>query len=425
MYFLYTLALSISFVVLLPYFLYQAIARGKYVSSLKQRLGFLPSSLGHDGRPSIWVHAVSVGEFLAACPLIESIRRQMPDYRIVISTTTATGQQLAQARMGAANVFYFPLDWAFAVRRSLDLIRPKAVVTIETEIWPNFLHQCRKRGVLTVLANGRISARSFNRYRLARHFFSKVLADLSLLIMQSEADARRALLLGAHPDRVRVCGNLKYDVRTEDKSEAAEKLDRLFALSSSPRLIVAGSTAPGEEAILLIALSEVSSQPGLKGTRLVIAPRHPERFDEVADLVSRSGFSLARRSGRPTEHARTAEVILLDSIGELAAAYRFADAVFVGGSLVPRGGHNVIEPALHSKPIIVGPHTENFRQVIADFSDAEAIVQLADSGQLAPALIRLLSDRQYAQAMGERARAILTKNRGATQCTIAALRSLL
>jgi 3-deoxy-D-manno-octulosonic-acid transferase len=425
MYFLYSLVLSIGFVVLLPYFAYQAIRRGKYISSFKQRLGFLPRSLGYDGRPTIWVHAVSVGEFLAACPLVESIRQQMPDYRIVISTTTVTGQQLARVRSACTDIFYFPFDWAFAVRRSLDCICPTAVIMIETEIWPNFLRECRRRAVLTFLANGRISARSFNRYRLVRHFFQKVLADFSLLIMQSEADAQRALSLGAQPCRVRVCGNLKYDVVAATTSDAAESLDRHFALSSSPQLIVAGSTAPGEEEILLAALRQVRSQPDLKGARLLIAPRHPERFDEVARLISRSGLRFARRSSSSAEYDHTADVILLDTIGELSAVYRFADVVFVGGSLVPRGGHNVIEPALHCKPIIVGPHTENFRQVVADFAGAGAIVQLADSSQLAAELIRLLSDRRLAQAIGTRAEAILTKNRGATQCTIAALRQLL
>jgi 3-deoxy-D-manno-octulosonic-acid transferase len=434
MYLLYSLALTIVFLALLPYFIYQAIRHGKYAGSFKERLGRLPASTRSDGRRTVWVHAVSVGEFLAAGPLVERIKRELPDWRLVVSTTTLTGQLLARAEAPARfdAVFYFPFDWAFAVRRSLNQIKPSLIVILETELWPNFLRECRRLGIRTVIANGRISPRSFSRYRRVRRFMARVLNDVSLLIMQSEADVERAGLLGADAGRMRACGNLKYDVAAEPRisnlmPEAAE-VDSLFALSSSPRLIIAGSTAPGEEKILLAALSEARKQRGLEDARLILAPRHPERFNEVAGLMSQSGFKFARRSegASASVDPRTADVILLDTIGELASLYRFAAVVFVGGSLVPRGGHNIIEPALYAKPVIVGPHTENFRQIVSDFAQADAVAQISATGEAASSsftseLIRLLSDTESARALGERAREILLKSRGATECAVAAI----
>ncbi|MCI0488186.1 MAG: 3-deoxy-D-manno-octulosonic acid transferase [Blastocatellia bacterium] len=451
MYFFYSLALTLLFLALLPYFIYQAVRHGKYAGSFKQRLGRLPASFGSDSRPTIWVHAVSVGEFNAARPLIESLRREMPSRRLVVSTTTLTGQQLAQAQVPDAfdAAFYFPFDWAFAVRRALDQVNPEAVIILETELWPNFLRECRRRGVMTAVVNGRFSPRSFARYLKWRRFTSRMLADVSLLIMQSEADGERARQLGAPVGNVRVCGNLKYDVRDNESalldSESAdglrasnlqEELDRQFALSDSPRLIVAGSTAPGEEKISLAALHEARACSGLEDARLILAPRHPERFDEVAALIEQSGFSFARRSeavslsaahggaveGSEWAASRGTDVILLDTIGELASVYRFAAVVFVGGSLVPRGGHNIIEPAVYAKPIIVGPHTENFRQIVSDFASRHALVQSETVESFAREVIRLLSDRKSAEEMGARAQAILLENRGATPCIIAAIR---
>jgi 3-deoxy-D-manno-octulosonic-acid transferase len=465
MYLLYSFAFTLLFLLLLPYFIYQAIRYGKYASSFKARLGWLSSRLQSDRRPTVWVHTVSVGEFLAAKPLLEELRRELSGWRIVVSTTTLTGQRLARAeptsRIDA--VCYFPFDWTFTVRRALNRIQPSLVVILETELWPNFLRVCREREVPTMIANGRLSPRSFARYRRVRKFIARALADVSLLVMQSEADAERARLLGARAERVRVCGNLKYDVPVIDEksqisnlqSEIAEQIDAQFALSSSPHLIIAGSTAPGEESILLATLNEARKRPELADARLVIAPRHPERFNEVASLIRRSGLRLARRTEaqaiaatRAVDHTsndqrtvtgadapdaddpRAADVILLDTIGELAALYRFAAVVFVGGSLVPRGGHNIIEPAVYAKPIIVGPHTENFRQIVADFARLDAVRQIPTTGEglssaFAREMIRLLVDRESAQAMGERAREILLRNGGATRCTMTAIKEVL
>jgi len=433
MYVLYSLGLSLIFVVLLPYFVIQALRYGKYAGSFKQRLGRLPDSIRSDGRRTIWVHAVSVGEFLAAKPLVHELKRELPDYRVVVSTTTLTGQRLAQSESNRIEgAFYFPFDWRFAVRRSLDWVKPSIVIVLETELWPNFLGECRKRGVITILANGRISSRSLRRYRIVGSFIRRVIGNLSLMIMQSDADAERALELGAPSNRVRVCGNLKYDQsgvrgwglgfgKELAETVSDKEIDLQFALSTSSHLIVAGSTAPGEEEMLLAALTKIRTHAGFEDTRLLIAPRHPERFDVVARLIAKSSFKFARRS-EAASSSRT-DVILLDTIGELASVYRFAAVVFVGGSLVPGGGHNIIEPAAFAKPIVVGKHTGNFRQIILDFDAAGAVVQI-DSNHLVEALLQLLSDRALAREMGDQARGILLANRGACERTIGAIKDL-
>jgi len=402
MYLLYSLGLSLIFLALLPYFIYQAVRHGKYTGSFRERLGSLPDGARSDGRKTIWVHAVSVGEFLAARSLIGRLEHHWPNHRIVVSTTTATGQRLARSRTESIDAtFYFPFDWRFSVRRALAWVKPSVVIILETELWPNFLRECRWRGVTTILVNGRISARAFSRYRHARSFMKRTLEDFSLLIMQSQADADRALQLGAPADRTRVCGNLKYDQPVRIDSDTGDddrlEVDRLFGLSRSRHLIVAGSTAPGEEAILLNSFRELRSQSGLEDARLLIVPRHPERFDEVSRLLSRAEFSFVRRSefrefeltNRGSSPEGTHDVILLDTVGELALVYRFAAVVFVGGSLVRSGGHNIIEPAAFAKPIVVGPHTENFRQIISDFAKDDAVVQ-TDSSALTRELARLL-----------------------------------
>jgi len=439
MYLLYSLALSLLFLALLPYFLYQALRHGKYAGSLRERLGTLPAAARSDGRKTIWVHAVSVGEFLAARSLIRRLKHQLPNHRVVVSTATATGQRLARSQTESIDAtFYFPFDWRFSVRRALTWIQPSVIVILETELWPNFLRECRLRDVTTILVNGRISSRSFARYRRLRSFMRRTLEDFSLLIMQAQTDADRALQLGASANRIRVCGNLKYDQTLPADYEASHavqlELDRLFELSRSAHLIVAGSTAAGEEALLLNSFRELRSRRGLEDTRLLIAPRHPERFDEVSGLLSRSEFSFARRSGfraldgklsnSDLSSRNTHDVILLDTIGELALVYRFAAVVFVGGSLVPGGGHNIIEPAAFAKPIVVGPHTENFRQIISDFAQNDAVVQTVSSA-LTGELARLLLNAEEACAMGARARNIFLKNQGATECTIRAIVDLI
>jgi 3-deoxy-D-manno-octulosonic-acid transferase len=425
--FLYTAVLAAGLVVMTPVFAYRALRQKKYLGSLSERFGGVavrPSS-----RPTLWVHAVSVGETLAVEPFVRGAVERFEGWRVVVSTTTATGQRVARERFGSLEVCYFPLDLPVAVGRALDRVRPSAVCLVETEIWPNFLAACRRRGVPVAIVNGRLSDRSFRGYARARGALAGVLADVALFLMQSEADAERVVRLGAPPERVVVSGKLKYDVdRGGLEARLAPRraeVEAAFGLPDPRPLVVAGSTAAGEEDLLAEALVLVRGRAGLSEARLLVAPRHPERFDEAERAFAGRGLRVARRS-RPVD-AVGADVLLLDSIGELAAVYVHADAVFVGGSLVPRGGHNIIEPALYAKPVVVGPHTENFRQIVADFEAAGAVVRLGpDAGarELADALGRLLESPEEARRTGERGVAVLEANRGAAERTLERVASI-
>ena len=438
MQFIYSLLLTLVSLALLPYFAYQALANRKYLSSFRERLGWLPGSWRGDARPAVWLHAVSVGETLAAASLVKALRARFPNHRLIISTTTATGQGVARSRLGEADGFcYFPFDWKFCVRRALNVVRPEVVILMESELWLNFLSECRKRSIPVIVANGRISDRSFSRSRRFGFFVRRLYGLITHFLMQSPLDAERALNLGAPPERVSVSGNLKYDIGEAGEStridQLAGELDRVLALSSAP-LVVAGSTGEGEEEIILSAFEPIARKNGSGRTRLLIAPRHPERFAEVARLLDRSSLTYARRSAGDRPEAaelRKADVILLDTIGELAALYRFAAVVFVGGSLVPKGGHNILEPALYARPVIVGPHMENFRQITDEFLRRDALIQLQGAGEralaaeLRQAMIGLLDDRAGAQQLGANARQAVEENRGATVRTVAAVAELI
>jgi 3-deoxy-D-manno-octulosonic-acid transferase len=465
MYFIYSFLLTLAAVAFLPYFAYQAFVNRKYLSNFRERLGRLPESLSRgaeDHRPAIWLHAVSVGETLAAQPLVRALRERFPRHRLVVSTTTATGQQVARARLEADGFCYFPFDWKFCVRRALDSIRPQAVVLMESELWPNFLAECRERGVPVVVANGRVSDRSFRRMQkfgfLLGGLQRRMLGDVAHFAMQGAADAERIVALGAGAHHVSVGGNIKYDIGAADRSgldEVAARLSAAFALDRRP-LVVAGSTSDGEEEMVIAAFEKLRREPGAEHARLLIAPRHPERFDAVAHLLESSRLRYVRRSAfaahtaaQPEvaaagagafaaagvaalgKAAEAADVVLLDSIGELAALYRFASVVFVGGSLLPKGGHNILEPALHAKPVIVGPHMENFREVADEFLRRDAVIQLhgKHDGELTEALSRslaeLLSDPARARTLGENARRAVADNRGATAHTVEVVAGLI
>jgi 3-deoxy-D-manno-octulosonic-acid transferase len=434
---IYSLSLTIVFIALLPYFAYQFLVNDKYLSNLRERLGLLPDSLKSDGRSTIWLHAVSVGEALTAHSLVKALHVRFPGHRLIISTTTATGQAVARAKMTEAGGFcYFPFDWKFSVRRALNTIDPQIVILMESELWLNCLSECRKRKIPVVVANGRISDRSFARSQKFGLFVRRLYNLVTRFEMQSRVDAVRAVKLGAPAERVNVSGNIKYDVGKAGESpkttETANFLDKIFALSSTP-LIIAGSTSDGEEEIILSVFQRLRNATGLEKTRLLIAPRHPERFDEVAHLLDSSRLKYARRSTSdlPNEDTRSVDAILLDSIGELAALYQFASVVFVGGSLVMKGGHNILEPALFSKPIVVGPHMENFREITNEFLRRDALIQLQQANrqelgdELKVALVELLNDRERAEELGENARRTVEENRGATARTIEAVAGLI
>jgi 3-deoxy-D-manno-octulosonic-acid transferase len=433
--FIYSFLLVIAVIAMLPYFIYQALFNRKYIDGMSQRLGLLPGmppealneKRGSGLRPAIWIHAVSVGEALAAKPLVAALRSRFPQYRLIISTTTATGQAVARSRVTEADgVCYFPFDWRFSVRRALDTIRPRAVILMESELWLNFLSECEARGIPVIVANGRVSDRSFARSRKFGFFVRRLYGLVTRFAMQSGLDAERAIELGAPAGRVAVSGNLKFEIGDAHDSPKIIETAKTLALDSAP-LVIAGSTAEGEEEIILAAFEGLRNENVFGRVRLLVAPRHPERFDAVARSLESARLRVARRSSIETDCGEkycAADVILLDTVGELGALYRFASAVFVGGSLVPKGGHNILEPALYAKPIIVGPHMENFREIAAEFLRRGALLQLYGVGanaliaELRAAFARLLSDKDYAERLGSNARHAIDENRGATARTV-------
>src|SRR5213593_527569 len=393
MYLAYSLLALVVFIVVSPYFLYQAIRHKKYIGSLRQRLGFLPITFNIDAEESIWIHDVSVGEALTARALAADLKARYPRLRLFLSTTTIAGQQVARQSLSNVDaVFYFPFDWAFIVRRTLNLVRPRLFIMMETEIWPNLLRACRKRGVHTVVINGRISSRSYPRYRIIRPFFRRVLADVDRFCMQSEESARRLISLGADASRVTVSGSLKFDSLQRPSSTHARPRDRVlrfFRVSANRTVIVAGSTLKGEEAAVLRAFVRVKS--ALPSALCVLAPRQPERFGEVERLARDVGFVVMRRTELPIDAEPRADVIVLDTIGELAQLYQLATAVFVGGSLADHGGHNILEPAVFGKPIVFGPHMQNFKEIADAFITNDAAVQLQSERELDEVMLALVT----------------------------------
>lgn len=428
MYSLYSVLVLALAVVASPWFAYQALRYKKYVGSLGQRMGYLPVSFNMDADQSIWIHAVSVGEVLTARPLVSDLKRRYPNLRMFLSTTTMAGQQLARRSVQDVDaVFYFPFDLGIFVRRTLDLVRPRLFIMMETEIWPNLLRECRQRGVKTAVVNGRLSARSFPRYRLIRPFMRRVLDDIDRFLVQSEESARRFIDLGADPARVVVTGSLKFD--SLDLSSSAlqarsrDRVLRYFRLPASRPVIVAGSTMKGEETAVLHAFRRVRA--AAPATLLVIAPRNPERFGEVEQLVRSEGWKTCRRSDLAVDSEPRVDVVILDTIGELATVYQIGTVVFVGGSLVATGGHNVLEPAVFGKPIVFGPHMENFLEIAEAFVTNGAGVQLAGDHELDEAFISLMSDPVRRARLGAAARALVEANRGAKEKSVTVLAALL
>lgn len=433
MYLLYSLLFTLGILLLSPRFLWDALTHGKYVEGLGQRLGRLPV-IPRGGSPVIWLHCVSVGETQAARPLARAVLEKFPNHKLVVSTITRTGQRIAREvfRNEAAAVIYFPFDWAWTVRRALNHVNPSLVLVMETELWPRFLLECRRRDVAVALVNGRLSENSFRRYKLIRGFIKRVVRCLDVALMQSEADAARIIDLGLESGRVEVSGNLKFDLlQSADEHQLTDSLRVRFGLDQTRPLIIAASTHATEERIMLEAFKLLRAKPEGRDARLLIAPRHPERFNEVAALLSSSGLSWARRAGAARDEDRTADAILLDSIGELRATYPLARLVFVGGSIAPTGGHNVLEPAACGACIITGAHTNNFTAIINAFLERDALIQLPTlredeaPAHLARVLAELLSDEARRDKIITRATEVLNENRGATLYTAERIAKLL
>jgi len=424
---LYNVAVLAVLVGVAPWWLWRINTTRKYREGLGARLGLAPPALRELGRerPMIWLHAVSVGEVLAASRLVGEIDRVFPGHQVVISTTTRTGQELARERFGPDRVFYCPLDLPWAVRAYLKALNPRLLILAETEFWPNLLSGCFRRRIPVVVVNARLSDRSWPRYRRLRWLWRPFLKRLSRVLAQSETDADRLKAIGCRVERVSIAGNLKFDVRAVEEAEATQVLR---TLATGMRLVVAGSTLEGEESALLEAWPRLlEADPQLA---MVLAPRHPERFSAVSTLLYRSGFKWINRLDWVKQPSsaftplRPGEIVLLDTIGELASVYSLASVAFVGGSLIPAGGHNPLEPAQFGVAIVMGPYYSNFR-FIADDLLAHKGVRIAAKDELAETLIELLRDRTEAEAMGERARQVFNQQAGATGRCVDALRELL
>lgn len=418
MYLLYSVLLIIVLTLGSPFWAYEMLRHGKYRNGLWQRLGVVPSNFRNSGRRTIWVHAVSVGEVLAVSELVGRLHRAFPDHRIVVSTTTDTGQKLAASRFGQENVFYFPLDFRFAVRRWIRALRPELVVIAETEFWPNFLSVASQSGAMVAIVNARISDRSLPGYHRWRGFLRRILNRIDLFLAQTEEDASRLIAIGAPANRVRVAGNLKYDIAVPEAPAIVTEVRA--ALAGAGPVLVCGSTVAGEESLLLTAFESILAR--FNQAVMLLAPRHPQRFSEVATLLDGITVPYVRRSQWSGE-SLAGKVMLIDSIGELAGLYALADVAFVGGSLVPRGGHNILEPAQFGAAIVLGPHTENFRDIVQLFQTRQAI-KIVSSENLSAELLTLLSDQTEREALGARAARTASAQRGATEATVVCLRDL-
>jgi len=418
MYFIYNILLfSISFLAL-PFILFAMLSTKKYRSGLSQKVGFVPDSILSklSGERPVWIHAVSVGEVITAIPLIRKLKKKYPDQKIILSTVTVTGHYTATLNAKEADaVIYFPFDYPFIVKRIIRTINPKLFLPLETELWPNFLRALKRNRIPSVVINGRISKDSYQRYRWTRFFFSKVLANIDAFYMQTDVDARRITDIGAPRDRVVIVGNLKFDrplpiVTEEEKAE----LYSMLYVKEGQKIFIAGSTHRGEEdSILDIFKTLKKHHPDLI---LILAPRHPERFNEVVNLIIRHRLRGIKRTAL-TRQAQTNpyDVILLDTIGELSKLYSIGTIIFVGGSLVSKGGHNVLEPAVHKKAVLFGPHMDNFLEISRHLKNNGGGLQINTKEELLTHARKLLSDDTLRNDLGEKAFEIISHNQGAIE----------
>ncbi len=441
MFLFYSLLYSLGLVLTAPYYLWRTWGKTASAGYWRERFGLLPSSFQSADPGAVWVHAVSVGETLAVVGLVRALLERYPTKKIFLSHVTSAGREAGQKRLPAfdghgdsspgpalAGRFYLPLDWGLCVRRVLNRIRPGLLVIAETELWPNLLHEARKFGARVVLVNARLSAHSFRGYRLVRPLMHRVLADMEWICAQTATDAERFRFLGARPDRVVVTGNLKFDAEPPRVVMATHLRSALISTRRAP-VVVAASTMAGEEEPLLRAWNGIRRRHSR--ALLLLAPRHPARFDEVAHLLARQGKSFVRRTTLEMDERKLAsqlavpEILLLDTIGELAGIIEVGDLVFMGGSLVPSGGHNLLEPAFWSKPILFGPHMENFRDVARLFLEAGAAVEVRSGEDLARRALELLENSARRRQLGERAKQVLEKSSGATERVLDHIRDLL
>ncbi|MGD8328912.1 MAG: 3-deoxy-D-manno-octulosonic acid transferase [Acidobacteriota bacterium] len=408
MYTFYTLLYLIGLGVYAPRALWRLVRRGRYRRGLGERFGHVPQRLREVDPGAVWIHAVSVGEVHAAKGIIAHISKMMPDIPVVLSTTTDTGQAMAEGA-GAAACFYCPLDLPWALSPYLDTLRPRAIVLIETEIWPNLLNACHSRGVPVALVNARMSASSHRGYRRLGRPWRRIVGQLSVVCARTEREATRLRDLGVPAERVYVTGNLKADAKVlTSPVSARQQLAEKLGLNGNAPLLAAGCTMPGEEELVLQAFR--AARAAAPSARLLIAPRHPERFDQVAAAIEAAGLACRRRtSGGP----RDADVLLLDTIGELPAAYGLAIASFVGGSLVEGGGHNLLEPAIYGQPVLFGPHMRNFTALANEMRSAGGGIQVTSVAELADAWSSMLANARRRREVGALARRVALRDASA------------
>ena len=428
MYLLYSVALCAYFAALLPVVAYRTLRHRKAVGRIQDRLGRLPSSLNPEHERAIWIHAVSVGEVLASKALLNGLRHAYPTHRLLLSTTTASGQQVAEGLGDAVDgTFYAPLDLSPFVTRAIDRVTPDLLVLIDTELWPNLLRACRRRGVKTVLVNGRMSERSYSGYRLARPFMRRVLKDLDRVCAQTELWGSRFVDLGFLPERLTVTGSLKFDALDVSATSAdfhvGDRALRYFQFAVDRPVLVAASTLRGEEEPVLRAFARIRQTT--QDAVLIVAPRHPERFDEACQIVTAHGFEVTRRTDLLPGGTPSGCVVVLDTIGELPRLFQLATLVFVGGSLVPAGGHNILEPAVFGKTVVFGSHMENFAEIAELFLEHDAAWQVDSVRELEEALVTLMTDPVRRAALGAAARALVEANRGARQRSLSVVSELL
>ena len=430
MFLLYSFLYTVAFIALLPVFL---IRRDKYAAGFEQRFGTLPD-FEQDERPVIWIHCVSVGETNAARPLISKLLKEYPNYRLVVSTTTKTGQELARRLFAkdADLIFYFPYDWRFVVRKVFRKLQPKIVLIMETEIWLNFLRESRRRGIRVFIINGRLSEKSLKKYLWVKKTLKRVLRSVDAALMQTPKDARRLIRLGLNANKVKVTGNFKFDQEKDSGERLMTAYFReRFGLAGESPLIVAASTHEWEEELLLDAFMKVYKSDVPHLPRLMLVPRHPERFREVGGLIERTGFNWTRRTNSLSLDDELADIILLDTIGELRSVYPLADLVFVGGSLIPHGGQNILEPALESKAIVTGHFMTNFAAITEEFVERDAIIKLPALPEektveaLAETFENLIRDESRRKKLAKNAYVLMKKNRGATDRTLRYLKPYL
>jgi 3-deoxy-D-manno-octulosonic-acid transferase len=417
MYILYNIFLVLLTIVLFPVMLFKFITEAKYRGGITQKLGRVRKRVRKvigETRP-IWVHAVSVGEVMAAHPMIRELKKKYPGKKLILSTVTVTGNYTALQRVPEADaVFFFPFDYPWIVRRVIGRINPELVLIAETELWPNFFRELSRRGIPSALINGRISPHSYKNYMKLRTFFSRVFSEVSLFCMQSESDAERIKEIGAPHERVMVTGNLKFDQKIATASS------KPMIAPQGSRVITAGSTHRGEETVLLDVFKRLREKfPDLI---LIIAPRHPERFEEVSALISKAGYVCQRRTRL---NGIVKDVLLLDTIGELRSFYEICDIAFVGGSLVKVGGHNLLEPAMVKKPVIFSRYMFNFKEISEALILAGGGILVKDKGELYIQCEKLLSDKDYAREIGSRAFSVIEANSGAAGRTINAVSRLI